>query len=137
MYLRFISGAHLLYNVGTESIRRELWFKCTSRRRLPRIPGILCNSIYACTHSCTNAWAIRGIDRQPFWNSVLSTRGSKPSSSRATLLPPRVLKGDCHRSFPFSYGASGRLEEERGNRTIVNLGRSLDELTLDSRRALL
>lgn len=127
MYLRFISGAHLPHNAGTESIRRELWFKCTSRRRLPRIPGILCNSIYACTHSCTNAWAIRGIDRQPFWNSVLSTRGSKPPSlvQRYCLLESRketVID-------PSLFLAERRTGWNKGGGTIVDSRRSLDELT--------
>lgn len=66
------------------------------------------------------------------WSTAIlkfSTIHSRKQTSfpRATLLPPRVSKGDCHRSFPFSRGAQAGIG--RGNGTIVDSRRSLDELT--------
>lgn len=93
---------------------------------------ILCNSIYACTHSCTNAWPIRGIDRQPFWNSLLSTRGSNsPSSSRATLLPPRVLKGDWLSSILpfFAERRTGWARRGGTKRSSTSIARELTTTT--------
>lgn len=124
--MQFVFAFHLLRNVGTESIRRELWFKCTSRRR-PRImhTRILCNSIYACTHSCTNAWAIRGIDRQPFWNSLLSTRGSN-SPSPCNVIASSSLERRLSSILPFfAERRTGWARRGGTKRSSTSIARSL------------